>query len=49
MRWQVRAGIAFVAVSLFVSAPSCVLVWLAGVGLIGYGVGLGRPWPPREG
>lgn len=49
MRWQVKAGITLVAVSLLVPAPSCLLVWLAGVGLVGFGVGLGRPCPPREG
>lgn len=49
MRWQVKAGIALVVVSLLVPAPSCLLVWLAGVGMTGYGIGLGRPWPPREG
>lgn len=41
-RWQVPAGLALAAVSLLVPAPSCLLVWLAGVGLVGFGVGLGR-------
>lgn len=49
MRWQVGAGVALVAVSLLVPAPSCLLVWLAGVGMVGYGLGLGRPTTPREG
>lgn len=31
MRWQVWAGVALVVVSLFVAAPSCLLVWLAGL------------------
>lgn len=45
MHWQVWAGVALVVASLLVPAPSCLLVWLAGVGMVGYGIGLGRPAP----
>ena len=49
MRWQVSAGFSLATVSLLMGAPQCFLVWLVGVALIGYGLGRGRPLPPREG
>ena len=45
MWWQVKAGAVVMFVSLLVPAPTCLAVWLVGVGLVGLGVGLGPDKP----